>query len=229
MSRRFVIGDIHGCFNTLRALIEVKIQLTPDDRLYLVGDLIDRGPLSREVLDYIILLKEQGYYINSVRGNHEDMFLKAKDDEPVFNLWMKNKGQATLRSFNLNANTYDNLNQIPEIYFNLIRSFPLFYNLDDYIIVHAGLNFDAVSVFYDEYAMLWSRNMDYVAGKVNNKAIVHGHTPLPLTIILQNIRDHKIKDLNIDAGCAYKNIPGYGFLVALNLETREPLVLQSID
>ena len=229
MSRRFVIGDIHGCFNTLRALIEEKIQLTTDDRLYLVGDLIDRGPMSREVLDYIILLKEQGFSINPVRGNHEDMFLKAVDDESIFNLWMRNKGQETLSSFNLNAITSDSLNLIPEIYFSLIRSFPLFYNLEDYIVVHAGLNFDAVSVYYDEHAMLWSRNMDYVAEKVNNKAIIHGHTPLPLKVILQNTRDHEIKDLNIDAGCAYKNIPGYGYLVALNLETRELLVKKSID
>lgn len=51
--RRIIIGDVHGFFNELRALFEL-IQPTLQDQIYFVGDLIDRGSQSKEVLDFVI-------------------------------------------------------------------------------------------------------------------------------------------------------------------------------
>lgn len=58
--RLFAIGDIHGCFNSLKELVENKIQLQKDDKLILLGDFIDRGGKSKEVVDFIIELSENG-------------------------------------------------------------------------------------------------------------------------------------------------------------------------
>ena len=69
MGQRFVIGDVHGCARTLRTLVEERLGLTREDELYLLGDLIDRGPAVREVLEYIIGLREAGYAVASVMGN----------------------------------------------------------------------------------------------------------------------------------------------------------------
>lgn len=111
-----VIGDIHGCWLTLQALLK-KL---PHDNIILVGDLIDRGPRSREVVDWAVKNK-----IRATMGNHEHMLLLAhlaraaqaiKDQEPFsndssfaeavesherecFNLWWRNGGDACLKSY----------------------------------------------------------------------------------------------------------------------------------
>ena len=72
-NRLFAIGDIHGCFDSFQELIENKIQLSKNDRLVLLGDYIDRGPKSKEVIDYIINLQAKGYNIIALAGNHEVM------------------------------------------------------------------------------------------------------------------------------------------------------------
>ena len=59
-ARSFVIGDIHGCAATLRRLVDEILRPAPEDRIYLLGDLIDRGPDSKGVLDFIFELRERG-------------------------------------------------------------------------------------------------------------------------------------------------------------------------
>ena len=59
--RRIAVGDIHGCYNTFESLIEDEIRLKTEDQLFLLGDYIDRGIRNREVLDYIIELKKEGF------------------------------------------------------------------------------------------------------------------------------------------------------------------------
>ena len=81
MKRIFAIGDIHGCFDFLKELVENKIQLDKDDKLVLLGDYIDRGVKSKEVVDYIIDLHEKGYDITPLIGNHELLLLETFEDE----------------------------------------------------------------------------------------------------------------------------------------------------
>ena len=68
--RRFVIGDIHGCFRTFRYLVEEELHLNPSDTLFLLGDLIDRGKESKAVIDYIRELSAT-MTVKPVMGNHE--------------------------------------------------------------------------------------------------------------------------------------------------------------
>ena len=78
---RYAIGDIHGGAKTFCALLE-KIYLQREDRVYLLGDYVDRGPNSRGVLDIILKLKEAGFGIFALRGNHEDMLIRQLDIMP---------------------------------------------------------------------------------------------------------------------------------------------------
>ncbi len=82
-SRLFAIGDIHGCFDSLKELVENKIQLQKDDKLILLGDYIDRGDKSKEVVDYIIGLLENGFDVIPLMGNHEAMLLDAFEDKKI--------------------------------------------------------------------------------------------------------------------------------------------------
>ena len=69
--RRIAIGDIHGCSKTFKLLIENEIQLNKNDQLFLLGDYIDKGKRSKEVLDYILHLIESGFSVFPLMGNHE--------------------------------------------------------------------------------------------------------------------------------------------------------------
>jgi serine/threonine protein phosphatase 1 len=72
MSKRWVIPDIHGYLDTLKALIEERIKPARTDELYFLGDYIDRGPDSRGVINYIRSLRQDGYAVTALKGNHED-------------------------------------------------------------------------------------------------------------------------------------------------------------
>ena len=73
MKKIFAIGDIHGCYDQLKALVEkIPIDFSRDTLLF-IGDYIDRGPHSAEVVDYLIQLKKRVKEVIFLKGNHEDM------------------------------------------------------------------------------------------------------------------------------------------------------------
>ena len=86
--RDFVVGDIHGMFPALRELLALVRFDEERDRLFSVGDLIDRGPCSREAIDW--LAKP---WFHAVRGNHEQ-FLLDSDDPSTRDLWIRYNGGA---------------------------------------------------------------------------------------------------------------------------------------
>jgi len=87
MSRLFAIGDIHGCFKPFYELVVDTIALKKDDRLILLGDYIDRGPQSKEVIDFIMDLKEAGFSVTPLMGNHEAMLLESYADTGLLYQW----------------------------------------------------------------------------------------------------------------------------------------------
>lgn len=92
----YIIGDVHGCFNTLLALIDKLPNKHPT--LVFVGDLVDRGPHSAHVLDWVINNNHL-----CVKGNHEAVMADALSNSNVSpvtkNLWLKNGGDTTLLSY----------------------------------------------------------------------------------------------------------------------------------
>src|SRR5665647_1311876 len=79
--RTWVIPDVHGCLLTLRMLVEDLIELRKDDSLIFLGDIIDRGPSSKGVIDYIIKLKDGGINVKVLKGNHEEYMAKVFRNE----------------------------------------------------------------------------------------------------------------------------------------------------
>lgn len=75
--RHIIIGDIHGCIDELKLLIQ-KLELQQDDHLYFIGDLIDRGPDSAGVVKYVRALSQK-YAVVLILGNHEEKFLRYLD------------------------------------------------------------------------------------------------------------------------------------------------------
>jgi len=232
LKRRIVIGDVHGCYRTLKILIETQIKPEKSDDIYFVGDLIDRGPRSREVLDYVIDLKWKGYHVFPIRGNHEDLLIKAFSEEEFLQAWFQNGAEDTLKSFDVPENIindYEGLRLIPERYIQFLAGLPYYYDLKDFIIVHAGLNLASPDYFSDTQAMLWSREVKGINLLKDGTCIIHGHTPMPIVTIRPNLTRKDTKNLNIDAGCVYKELPGYGILAALELDSRKLYVQENVD
>ena len=154
--RLFAIGDIHGCFDSLRELIENKIAIRKSDRLVFLGDYIDRGNQSREVIDYIIELKNKDFDIVALIGNHESMLLDALDNDMFLPEWFQNGGSETMRSFGINS-----LKQLDQVYIDFFKGLQFYYFLNDFLFVHAGFNDRISNPFDDKYHMIWSRREKY--------------------------------------------------------------------
>jgi len=219
--RSFVIGDIHGCAATLRRLVDGRLRPGPNDRIYLLGDLIDRGPDSKGVLDFIFELRARGLSVNSIRGNHEDMFLRAEDDHEGLNLWTANGGLTTLESFQA-----DGPGDIPHIYRAFLASLPLYILLDDFVIVHAGLNFDRPSPFDDTTAMLWTRSPFVDRQRIGGRRLICGHTPVSRARLEASLNSSKIM---LDNGCVFGGLPESGSLAALELGSMQLYYQENID
>ena len=172
--KQYAIGDIHGCSKTFKELLD-KIGLIEGDELYLLGDYIDRGPDSKGVIDTIFELREKGFKVICLRGNHESMLLDALKNREEQKNFMRNGGKQTLQSFDT-VRPID----LPIEYIHFFESLPFYHEVGDYILVHAGLNFLEADPLTDTEAMMWIRNwyqwIDY--NWLGNRTILHGHTPI---------------------------------------------------
>ncbi len=209
--RLFAIGDIHGCYEAFRALVEQKIQIKKSDKLILLGDYIDRGTHSKEVVDYIIELQNNGFDIVPLRGNHEAMLLDAFDKYERLSIWIQNGGSATLKSFGINS-----LKDLEPRYLEFFNKLPYYFEFEEYLFVHAGFNDDENDPFEDKYHMIWKCREKYRHPSLRDKTIVHGHRPIPVTLCYENVFSSN-KVINLDTGCVYSDSDGYGSLSGLEL------------
>jgi serine/threonine protein phosphatase 1 len=237
MKSRWVIPDIHGCCNTLKALIDEQIKPTRYDELYFLGDYIDRGPDSKGVIDYIRLLQKEEYTITALRGNHEEFMVDLYDSEMKSrNSWFfrysvqKRKawkaigGKETLKSFGVSKVT-----EIPLEYIDWMRTLGYYVKLDDFILVHAGLNFDNEDPFEDTKTMLWTREYKIDPVKIGNRRIIHGHVPLNTELIHLHLNSNSYKFIDLDNGPYINGKSGFGNLVALELNTMKMVIQDNRD
>jgi serine/threonine protein phosphatase 1 len=197
--RQLAIGDIHGCLKLFEGLLE-QMQFSKNDELFLLGDYVDRGEDSKGVIDKILELRHKGFKINCLMGNHEQLLLNNYynyDTETHY------PDAACLRSFGV-RHTWN----IPEKYITFFQSLPLYMVTEKYILVHAGLNFDAQDPLADAYSLIWIRywyeNID--KDWLNGRIILHGHTPQTkqdTEIMLKHLKRRPV--LNLDCCAFYSN------------------------
>lgn len=189
------IGDIHGCYDQLLQLMEV-IQRNVTDHQYkfvFLGDYIDRGPKSKEVIDYLMKLDNRNveglddkFKHVFLRGNHEDM---ALNDHGT---WMINGAIQTM-------NSYDD-QRITQEHLDWMKSTTLYYKDNQRTYVHAGIVRGLELEEQDPYTMMWIRGEFLNNVSPKGGYVVHGHTPLKEV----EMRPNRI---NLDTGCvfAYKS------------------------
>ncbi len=220
--RIYAIGDIHGRFDLLQQLLD-KIEdhsrtLPPTRSLYVIfiGDLVDRGPQSAEVLAMLYDLQQKTDHVIVLLGNHEEAMLQALDgDMDALRGWLAVGGKQTLKSFGIAPLRRDEdarayllraRGAIPREWLAWLRGLPLSVQSGDYYFVHAGIRPGVSLNRQTRNDMLWIRE-DFLDDVRDHGAIVvHGHSIAPET----DIRSNRIC---IDTG-AYRT----GMLSALYLE-----------
>ena len=212
--RLFAIGDIHGCFDSFRKLVEDEIKISNRDKLVLLGDYIDRGKQSKEVVDYIIELQQRGFAIVPLLGNHEAMLLDAHNNEGLTSKWIQNGGSETLKSFNITS-----LKDIEPKYIGFFKGLSYHFAFEEYLFVHAGFNDSDINPFADKYSMIWLCKQTYENPKLMSKIIIHGHRPITVDVCKELVHSNK-NVINLDTGCVYSKMTGYGTLTAMELNTR---------
>ncbi|PIY32527.1 MAG: serine/threonine protein phosphatase, partial [Bacteroidetes bacterium CG_4_10_14_3_um_filter_42_6] len=130
--------------------MEETIRIKHGDKVILLGDYVDRGTQSKEVVDYIIELQDKGFDVISLLGNHEAMLLDAYKNNDAVPLWIQNGGAETLKSFGINSPT-----NLQSKYIDFFKSLNLFYSIEEYLFVHAGFNDSIENPFEDTYHMIW--------------------------------------------------------------------------
>ncbi len=213
MSRLFAISDIHGCFRPFYELVVKVIELKKDDRLILLGDYIDRGPQSKEVIDFIIDLKKNGFDVTPLTGNHEQMMIESYFDPDVLPLWFLNHGLETLDSFGV-----QDVREIDKEYIKFISELEFYHETGNILFVHAGFNDEDSDPFIDRHTMIWECRFSYQNPVLSGKTIIHGHRPKTIDYV-KNLIAEKSPVIPIDTGCVYEKEPGYGNLSALEINS----------
>ncbi|MFN4111945.1 MAG: metallophosphoesterase [Ignavibacteria bacterium] len=202
-----VIGDIHGCFNTLKELYSQVKAKYPDIEIYSVGDLVDRGNFSCEVIHFCI-----SNNIHVCLGNHDYMFLQyfREPFSSMARAWVYNGHIATLNSYKNNPKSL-------EPHLEYVEKLKLFYNTKDAFICHAGIS-KVYKKYFKEYKLDGSQ--DVFIEKVLSQELESDHSVIWVRENLINIGKIQIightrrfeimhdKNANvyyIDTGCAYGN------------------------
>jgi serine/threonine protein phosphatase 1 len=190
--RVYAVGDIHGRRDLLDQLLD-KIDADDaargpaDTTLIFLGDLADRGPDSRGVIERLIQLKAASPNVICIAGNHEELLIKGWECEraigPVFN---RAGGRATLMSYGVTAEQYDDWSLaemveqighvVPESHIAFLRSFSDFHRVGDYLFVHAGLRPGIPAEDQDTEDLRWIRR-EFTDSPVDHGCmVIHGHT-----------------------------------------------------
>jgi len=239
--KHFVIGDVHGNYQALMKLIA---KLPVDAKLVFVGDLVDRGPQSKEVVAFV---KENNHLC--VKGNHEALmesygmtfasFVVRNEPIKTHNSWYSNGGIATLKSYGLitlhegkPVLTPDVQEKLPTFKEHLkwVSQLPLYIELDTshvskkpVVVSHAPVatvwNLRYSDAMYQTFLdmALWNRREPDENAPIFN---IFGHTVTPYG---PDVKPHYV---NVDTGC-YMARSGYGMLSAYCVESGEVVSVQS--
>ena len=192
----FAIGDVHGCFDKLEALLLAceRVRAGRQVRYVFIGDYVDRGPDSRKVIDLLMhkQLGEGSRYV-CLRGNHEQMLIVAAAEERSdrdLMTWWANGGEQTLDSYGVNDPS-----SLPTPHLEWIKALPLTFSDQKRLFVHAGIRPGAVIADQSDDDLLWIREPFLSSESPYESFVVHGHTPTKSR--LPDLRSHR---LNLDTG-----------------------------
>jgi serine/threonine protein phosphatase 1 len=222
--RIYAIGDIHGRLDLLNRLLAM---IDEDDarrggaatELIFLGDLVDRGPDSRGVVERLMALAEERQ-ARFLMGNHEEVFLRALEgDLKALRFLIRIGGRETLLSYGISEEDYRSLDYdelmaavraaVPQSHIAFLGAFEHWIEAGDYLFVHAGLRPGVALEEQKTSDLRWIRD-DFLHHRASfGKIVVHGHS------ITDDI-DERANRIGIDTG-AFAS----GKLTAIGLDGEE--------
>ena len=195
MNTTCIIGDIHGSYNSLAALLQLVEHRA--ETIVFLGDYIDRGPDSKIVVELVLQLKRERPHVITLLGNHEFMLLNylAGLDDGVFT---KVGGRETLTSYGLSPDIHPAEAQaaFPKNHLTFFQDLPLLWEDPHGIYVHAGLQPSLHLSRQTSNWCLWVRD-DFIRSSFNfGKPVVFGHTVFKKPLVQKN-------KIGIDTGAVY--------------------------
>ena len=205
-ARLIAIGDVHGCVHALDALLEA-ISPAADDCLVFLGDLVDQGRESRDVLDRLIGLKDRCTVV-LIQGNHEEMMFAARESESALRYWEVCGGFATLNSYRYGGKLTD----VPAEHWALLASCLPYYETDEAIFTHANYLPELPMCEQPDHQLRWALlEPADVQPHLSGRTVFVGHTEQ---------RNSEVLDLDfvvcIDTACCR-----HGWLTAIEVRTRQ--------
>lgn len=190
--RVYAIGDIHGRHDLLLAALDRieqhHVALPKPQALYvlMLGDLVDRGPESARVLQFVHSVQNRTNGMVVLKGNHEEMMVRAVDGEPgLMRAWIRSGGSDTLRSFGIELPqeeaeiatvTAELRRKLSPQLLEWMRALPLTAQSGDYLFCHAGVRPGVPLKRQVRDDLLWIRDEFLTSTQDHGAMIVHGHS-----------------------------------------------------
>ena len=227
--RLYAVGDVHGCHTALSALLELieadnAARRAKPVHLVFLGDLIDRGPASREVVQKLRTAPPAFASVHVIRGNHEEMMVRCLSGErELIPDWLRHGGNACAMSYGVDPSILHDtdidrlehtlLSHIPKADVEFLSRSVDQVRFGDYLLVHAGIRPGIPLARQSGRDLRWIRQEFLESEAVHEALIVHGDT-------ITETLDIRANRIGLDTG-AY---PG-GRLTALRIEGDEREVL----
>ncbi len=228
----YAIGDVHGCFEAMKDLL-LKIKQDRAQRseakstIVFLGDLIDRGPASKEVLEFLIRFKPSWSNVAYLRGNHEEVMLDVLNGNiSAMRSWFEFGGKECARSYGVTNLGQLHINpdhimmalqrNVPAAHLTFMDSFSDAFAFGDYLLVHAGIKPKVSIEDQSPHDMRWIRSSFLDYKKPHPVKVVHGHS------VVDDGPENHSNRIAVDTG-AHKGRP----LTAVRLCAGEEVFLQS--
>lgn len=177
VSKTYVVPDLHGRFDLLKLALS-NIEKNEPGTVIFTGDYIDRGPQSREIIERLIAGPQKGWKWVCLLGNHEDMLVQASQSWFKIRQWLRNGGDATLRSYGSKTGSMFGISVVELAHVEWMKTLPLFHQDDHRVYVHAGVEEDVPLDQQSKHTLIWKRYGDGSAEGYGALHVVHGHNPI---------------------------------------------------
>jgi len=202
LARIFAIGDVHGCADKLNTLLE-RLPLDRErDTLVFLGDLIDRGPNSKEVIETVCRLRQEGVAVVGLLGNHEYLLreYQKRGDTALLPYIRANGIEATLASYGAATQRgLADLSFMPPAHQEFMASLLPYWETEAFIFVHAGI-MPGIPLAEHDLPTLCEKRGEFLTTEIQvGKRVVFGHTPFATPLLTPT-------KIGIDTGAVYGNL-----------------------
>jgi serine/threonine protein phosphatase 1 len=209
MTPIYAVGDVHGQLELLRELLERICKHAAGRRaekpeVILLGDIIDRGPQSREVVEFVMAAAGDPLFsLQVLRGNHEQLLLDGATSWTEAEIWLWNGGVDTVESYGVETGKRTPRDFMREFYHKALpphhsqwmASLPHMLQRGANLFVHAGIAPERRLTRQRQSDLLWIREpfLSHPGSFPGKVRVFHGHTPIPVV----EVHEHRV---NLDTG-----------------------------